>query len=223
MGINMKKTAQIITTIQQKGGAGKSTMACCLAAVVANDGAKVLIIDTDPQQSCVEWSEQKEVESLDVVAHQDEDTIFALIDKLENQYDVIIIDTAGYDARMATYAIQTSNLILIPSGGSKKDIMGAARTWLHATNITKRNKVTPEIRIVLWKVKPGTNVLANAKESIIKSELPLLSTTVPNLTGFDEISWTGGLPEGKAYQSVQQFVASLQIENLIEYYNKEVA
>jgi chromosome partitioning protein len=219
----MAKTAQIITAVQQKGGAGKSTMVSCLAAAMCEDGAKVLIIDTDPQQSCVEWSDQNERENLDVVAHDKEDSIFDLIDKLESRYDVIFVDTAGYDSRMATYAIQVSNLILIPSGGSKKDIMGAARTWVHAENLTKRNKEIPDIRIVLWKVKPGTNVLSNAKESLEKSGLPVLNAIVPNLTGFDEISWTGGLPEGKAYQHVKQFLAALQIGNLLKFYNKRAA
>ncbi|MEP3246742.1 MAG: ParA family protein [Sneathiella sp.] len=219
----MSDTAQIITAVQQKGGAGKSTMVSCLAAAISNDGAKILIIDTDPQQSCIEWAEQNELKNLDVVAHDKEDSIFELIEKLEVSYDIIFIDTAGYDSRMATYAIQASDLILIPSGGSKKDIMGAGRTLLHAKALTKRNKIVPEIRIVLWKVKPGTNVLANAKESIEKSGMPLVSAVIPNLTGFDEISWTGGLPTGKALKSVHQFVASLQIDNLITYYSRKAA
>ncbi|WP_282610875.1 ParA family protein [Pelagibius sp. Alg239-R121] len=219
----MKKTAQIITAVQQKGGAGKSTMISCLAAAMSDDGAKVLIIDTDPQESCVEWAEQNEVSNLDVVPHHKEDSVFDLIDKLESRYDVILVDTAGYDSRMATYAIQASDLILIPSGGSKKDIMGAARTWLHANNLTKRNREAPEVKIVLWKVKPGTNVLSNAKESLEKSGLPVLSAIVPNLTGFDEISWTGGLPDGKARQSVKQFLASLQLGKHLQFYERKAA
>jgi hypothetical protein len=53
--------------------------------------------------------------------------------------------------------------------------------------------------------------------------LPVLNAIVPNLTGFDEISWTGGLPEGKAYQHVKQFLAALQIGNLLKFYNKRAA
>ncbi|WP_020592828.1 AAA family ATPase [Kiloniella laminariae] len=219
----MNKNAQIITALQQKGGAGKSTMISCLAAVMAEDGARVVIIDTDQQKSCMEWAEERELPNLDVVSHLSEDTLFDLVEKLEKSYDVILIDTAGYDSRMATYAIQISNLLLIPSGGSKKDIKGAARTWLHANNLTKRNKEAPEIKIVIWKVKKGTNVLAHAKNSLIESELPVLPTIVPALIGFDVISWNGGLPEGSARAAVNEFVASLQIEGHLKYYVKGAA
>lgn len=215
--------AQIICALQQKGGAGKSTLISCLAGVMAEDGAKVIIIDTDPQKSCVEWAEERELDNLDVIEHLSEDTLFDLIDKLESKYDAIFIDTAGYDSRMATYAIQASNLLLIPSGGSKKDIKGAARTWKHAYQLTKRNQVAPEIKIVIWKVKKGTNVLDHAKNSLKDSGLPVLPTIVPSLIGFDVISWNGGLPEGPARATVNEFVAALQLEGLLSFYKERAA
>jgi len=213
---------QIICALQQKGGAGKSTLLSCLAGVMAEDGAQVVIIDTDPQKSCVEWAEERELDNLDVIEHLNEDSLFDLIDKLEHLYDVILIDTAGYDSRMATYAIQASDLLLIPSGGSKKDIKGAARTWKHAHQLTRRNQVVPEIKIVIWKVKKGTNVLAHAKDSLRASDLPVLATIVPSLIGFDVISWNGGLPEGSARATVNEFVAALQLEGLLNFYKKGV-
>lgn len=46
---------RIITVINAKGGCGKSTIAMNLAAALANDGAKVLLSDMDPQAQLSEW------------------------------------------------------------------------------------------------------------------------------------------------------------------------
>lgn len=210
--------AQIISAIQQKGGSGKSTMLSSLAGWMAQRGTKTLVIDTDPQQSCVEWAEEQELENIDVLPHPDEDTFFDILKATNKKYDVILIDTAGYDSRMATYAIQASDLILIPCKGSKKDVMGAARTWKHATALTERNKQQPDVRIVLWNVNTTTAVFGHAKAALKEAQLPLLAQAVPTLTGFDVMSWNGGLPNGKAASALNSFVASLQIENLLEPY-----
>lgn len=211
--------AQIITVVQQKGGAGKSTLIASLGGSMANDGARVLLIDTDPQQSCLEWAQEEELENLDVLDHLAEDSLLDVIEKVNDTYDTILIDTAGYDSRMATYAIQASDLILIPCRGSKKDVLGGARTWKHANTLTKNNRHTPEIRLVLWNVNIHTNVYEHARTALKEAGLPVLQGSVPTLTGFDVMSWNGGLPSGKAQSALREFIATLQIENLISYYS----
>ena len=43
--------AKVVTVAQQKGGAGKTTVAAHLAVALAEKGHKVVVVDTDPQQS----------------------------------------------------------------------------------------------------------------------------------------------------------------------------
>lgn len=213
--------AQIIAAVQEKGGAGKSTLLACLAGHMALDRAKVLIIDTDPQRSCVDWAEEQEIANLDVVSHLAEDTLQDLIKQLEGRYDLILIDTAGYDSRMAAYVIQASDLVIIPTGGSKKEIMGAARTWKHATTLTEKFREPPKVRIVLWNINTTTNVFKHARVALERAQLPVLQGATPSLTGFDVMSWNGGLPSGRASVAIKSFVASLQIAELLDFYSNE--
>ena len=213
--------AQVICALQRKGGACKSTMLQCMAGRIGKDGAKVLLIDTDSQKSCIEWAEEQEIENVDTVEHLDEDTILELIDRAKEKYDVVFVDTAGFDSRMASYVIQGSDLILIPSGPSKSMVKGAAKTWQHAKISTQNNRTPPTIRAVIWGVKKNTAVYKHAIETLKNAKIPMVSNHVGHLTGFEAMSWNGGLPTGSASSALNAFLGALQIEGLLDFYKDE--
>ncbi len=45
----------VISAIQSKGGAGKSTLIIAIASLLAKDGERVSIIDTDIQRTAETW------------------------------------------------------------------------------------------------------------------------------------------------------------------------
>lgn len=212
---------QIIAAIQQKGGAGKSAMIDCLAGVFVEDGAKVLLIDTDPQASSVDWAELSKYENLDHIGLLDETRLYDFVKSASPQYNVILIDTAGFDSLMATYVTQIADLILIPTNGSKKDIMGAAKTWKHIEMLTSRNDRPPTVKIAFWKVNPQTSVFKGAKALAEEHNMPVLPGKVKALVGFENMSWNGKLPDGAARQSLLEFIFILKKENLISFYIRE--
>ena len=209
---------QVVSVVQQKGGAGKSTLVCALASSLDRDRARVLIIDTDKQQSCVAWAEQMDLAGVDTLPLLNEEDLASALKSVEGQYDVVLIDTAGYDSQMASYVIQRSQLIFIPTGGARASIVGAGRTYRHIQALTEMSKAPPVVRWVIWNVRSNTAVFQQAKAMIRDSKMPVVAANVPSLTGFEKMTWTGGHPEGTAAMAMREFLAELQMEGLLEFY-----
>lgn len=171
--------AQIIAIAQQKGGAGKSTIAAHLAVALAQKGSKVLIVDIDPQASLKYWYSIREtkfgkgytgVQLLESSGWR----VSSTVGQYKAQMDFIIIDSPPHTELEAKNAIRMADFVLIPMQASPTDVWATKATVDFATQERKN------YRILLNRYNPNSKT---AKEVIGKMD-KLLSSHLGNRIAF---------------------------------------
>ena len=115
----------IFGVLNQKGGVGKTTLSVNLAACLARTGARVLLIDADPQGSALDWAAARQSEPLFSVVGFPRATIHKEIAQLGQGYEHIIIDGPPRVTDLARSAIMASDIVVIPVQPSPYDIWAA--------------------------------------------------------------------------------------------------
>lgn len=115
----------IVGILNQKGGAGKTTISVNLARGLQKEGHKVLVIDSDPQGSARDWHAAGDGELISVIGI-DRPTLDKDIKVVSSNYDWVLIDGAPQLAEMAVAAIKCSDIVLIPVQPSPYDVWATA-------------------------------------------------------------------------------------------------
>ncbi len=210
--------AKIITIAQQKGGAGKTTMAAHLAVAWAQSGRrKVAIIDIDPQGSLTQWYKVRD-------ARMDGDTnltfaaisgwrVRSEIDRLSREHDLIVIDSPPHTDAEARTAIRAADLVVIPLQPSPMDVWATSAT----IQICKQERVP--VKMVLNRVHPQ----AKLTEAISGEMVGLTANRFGNRVIFAGSMMQGyGVTEAQPNSLAADEVRALGKE-IIDYLNRKAA
>lgn len=147
----------IITVAQQKGGAGKTTLAAHLAVAWAETGRRVAIVDIDPQGSLSRWHDRRRSAGNgvgDALTHvritgwrtQRE------VERLAREHDMVVVDSPPHAETEARIAVRSAALVLVPVQPSPMDLWATEPTLALAREekvpvLLVVNRVPPRARL----------------------------------------------------------------------------
>jgi chromosome partitioning protein len=167
--------------VNQKGGVAKSTTTQNLAVAIAQKGLRVLIIDTDQQQTSVKWYNVRVTAGLSsptVMSCVDANALAANIKAFSQTFDVILIDGAAGVNLTTAAAIRCSDLVLVPVPASIKDLESTAETvtLIHRIQGESATGSTPKAVFLMSRTKPRQKVAKDFDETLLDLGLPVLES-----------------------------------------------
>ncbi|MEM7588930.1 MAG: ParA family partition ATPase [Myxococcota bacterium] len=135
----------IVAILNQKGGCGKTTVAMQLAAALAREKLRVLVVDADPQGTAARWSASAPENDLfpaDVIGLSiAESKVHQELKKFMGKYDWIIVDCPpAVENKSSQSALLVADLAIIPVIPSPPDLWAAVGIRELITSVASINE-----------------------------------------------------------------------------------
>jgi chromosome partitioning protein len=187
----------IITVAQQKGGAGKTTLAAHLAVAFTAARRRVALIDIDPQRSLTFWYRHREARLGDAGAGLLLNQVSGWrarteVTRLARDHDLVLIDSAPHAEAETKIAVRSADLVIVPVQPSPMDVWATRPTL----EIAAREKV-PAL-LVLNRVPPRANLTDDMVEEVERLGAKVADARIGN-----RVAFAGALAEGRAVSETQ--------------------
>ena len=209
---------KVLTIAQQKGGAGKTTLAAHTAIALMQRGYRVAVIDIDPQGSLGRWHKVREERLGEGYTGLHFSTLSGWrvgseVNRLRRQYDVILIDSPPHVETEARTAIRAADLVLVPVQPSPTDV------WATQATITLAQNEKKPVLTVMNRVSANSKIAAK----LCKELTELSDHTLGNRVAFASAIMEGkGVTELDAKSPASQEIKAL-VEEIIALFPEDLA
>jgi chromosome partitioning protein len=202
---------RVITIAQQKGGAGKTTLAAHLALAWAAGGRRVAVVDIDPQASLATWFQHRNGSAtvpLDVVAITGW-RVAAEVERQMRSHDIVIVDSPPHAETEARIAVRSARLVLVPMQPSPMDVWATRPTL----ELTRQERVAA--LIVLNRVPARARLTGEMLEQIAAFGVPVATAQIGNRVALASSLAAGqGITESAPESPAAQEIGALASEVL---------
>lgn len=185
----------IVALLNQKGGVGKTTLATHLAGALGTASRRVLLIDSDPQGSALDWSEQRMRERLPRrfgVLGLARETLHHELPALRDQAEDIVIDGPPRVTGITRSALLVADLVLIPVQPSPFDAWASAEL-LRLLDEARVFRPKLLARFVLNRCAARTVIARDTLAELRHTDPPALPATIGQRVAFAEAARRGRL------------------------------
>ena len=216
----MVTRGQIILIGGEKGGVGKSTIATNIAVEMSYRKAQIIIIDTDPQKTSINWIDRRneliETSNLNypkITGVSKDGNIKDVIKDFVTKYDIVLIDASGRDSQSLRTGLTVADKFYCPIRASQADL----ETLPHICKIIEAAKDFNEhlISKAIISCAP-TNPLINEVEeakNLLSDFTEYLSLSKTFIR--DRKIYRDALLQGKGVVELSNIKATLEIKNLV--------
>jgi chromosome partitioning protein len=189
-------TAKIIAVVNQKGGAGKTTVSMQLAGTLGRRGHKVLVIDADPQATATRWAasasdEQPFPASISGLSAAG-GKVHREAQKYIEDFEYIVIDCPpAADSPVPQSALMIADVALVPVIPSPLDLWASVGIARVIDSIRDINEAL-EPRLVVNQCQLNTSLAREAVEVLREYSIPLAKTRLHHRTAYRQAAVYGG-------------------------------
>lgn len=162
-----------IMVMNAKGGCGKSTLSTNLASFYANEELNVALADYDPQQSSLDWLEERPEDAPPIKG------LPAFEDGLRGvtrSTDIVIIDAPARTHKSElTYLVKHAESILVPVLPSTIDMRATARFIEELRDVGRVIRKEVKLAVVANRVRENTVIFEELDEFLESMRIPYLT------------------------------------------------
>ena len=181
-------SGKVITVAQQKGGAGKTTIAINLAVALSRRGRRVALLDTDPQGSMGRWFMTRRGAGEPGMEFSTASAwgVSYEVDKLAKSHEFVLIDTPPKIDSDLKPAIRESDLVIVPVSASHMDV------WATEGVLDLAEREKAQVMVVMNRAKSGTKIAATVDASLREMGVSRAKTVLGH-----RVAYADTLGEGK--------------------------